>query len=175
MTTNDSHASPPPPVRGQRDFVRYVILGVVILASIVAWVIARRQLPPTFPPSWNDRLATGMAEGQVEGRPVLVLFHMSPLSETSRKLLNEVLTGKDRDQAFAKYRYVLVHVPTSTKAPLATIWKIQTLPTMVILDSAGTEVRRHVGYIDASTFWNEFILPPPPASRPAPPASAPGS
>ncbi|MCY2930911.1 MAG: hypothetical protein NTV86_15765 [Planctomycetota bacterium] len=155
--------------------MRYAILGVVILAAIVVWVIARRQSPPTFPSCWDDRLATGMAVGQVENRPVLVLFHASPLSETSRKLLNEVLTGKGREEAFAKHRYVLVHVPTSTKAPLAIVWSIQTLPTMVILDSAGQVVKRHEGYIDASTFWNEFILPPPPASRPATRASAPGS
>ncbi|MCY2929848.1 MAG: hypothetical protein NTV86_10215 [Planctomycetota bacterium] len=69
------------------------------------------------------------------------------------------LTGEGREEKFRTYRYVLIHTATSTTAPLATEWKVQTLPTMVILDSSGNEVRRHEGYIDAAKFWNEFIVP----------------
>ena len=178
MTTSDSDTSRRlSPGRGSDSIVPHVVLAVVVLAGIVAWVVVKRQSQPAFPPYWEDDLVRAAAKGRAEGRPVLVLFHGWPLREKSERLVQDVLTGEGKEEGFRKYRYILVHVSTSTRTPLAAKWKIANLPTTVILDSSGEEVRRHSGYMDAPQFWNEFVVPgaPSPASRPATTTSAPGS
>ena len=178
MTTSDSDTPQRlSPSQRPDSIVPHVVLAVVVLTGIVAWVVVKRQSQPTFPPYWEDDLVRAAAKGRAEGRPVLALFHGWPLREASEKLIQDVLMGEGREETFRKYRYILVHVSTSTRAPLAVKWKIDKLPTTVILDSSGREIRRYSGYMDAPQFWNEFVVPgsPSPASRPATVTSAPGS
>lgn len=148
------------PDHGQDKLLPYVVLALVVIGGIIVWVIVKRQSEPMFPRNWQNDLVAATAQGKAEGRPVLVLFHTGPLgNECQTKMIRDVLTVEGSEEKFWTYRHVLVHTATSKRSPLATEWKLQKLPTMVILDSAGNEVRRNEGYIEAATFWNKFIVP----------------
>jgi thiol:disulfide interchange protein DsbD len=120
----------------------------------VVWVI-QRSGPPLL--GWGKDLEAALKQAAEGGRRAVILFHASPSSQTTRNLIKRVLGHSETKKALEGGKFIRVRLKTSLGSPVAKKYKIQDLPTVVVVDSEGKELNRRVGYISFADFRAGFL------------------
>jgi protein disulfide-isomerase len=133
--------------------MKKLLLGLVASLAIVAANAAELK--------WHTSLPDAMAKAKAEKKLVFLEFTGSDWCPPCKQLHKEVLASK----AFASYaadKYVLVELDFPRKKEqsdelkkanraLAMEFKVEGYPTVVILDAAGKELYRKVGFRGGGT------------------------
>lgn len=123
-----------------------------------AWMVAAVVLASTAARAeegivWGDDLAKALAEAKQAGKPVFIDFE-APWCGWCRALEEKTYPDpKVRDLA---RQFVCVKVNTDRHADLAARYKVRGLPTLVMLDADGQEVRRVEGFRGAEVLADEL-------------------
>lgn len=143
-----------PPARRKDKWVKWVF-GLAVLGAIIAVWIIQRSGPVAFQ-NWRDNLPAAIDEASRDDRKVLVLFGSSPPGQDERKL-GDAIAKKQNAEAITQGGFIAVRV---VDGELARKWKVQRMPTMLILQTKGNEVvelNRREGYIGEVAFRDEFL------------------
>jgi len=164
-------ASPPKAAGPSRDrWVKFAFL-VVALAAAGAIYLLQRKNPEM--PGWGADLKQSLAAAAENDKKVVVVFTNSPMSKEDRDLVTSALTrGSSRD-VLIYLKYPCVHLTAKANQAEMDKYKVRKLPTVLLLDSAGREVKRREGFMTNITFCTEF-LEKAASDLPAPGASAGG-
>jgi hypothetical protein len=138
---------------------RWVKLGFLVVALVVAGVLVVRSRSKPLLPDWDDDLPAALTQARQGDRKVLVMFHGSPPGETARRLATTTLRKEDNLRAIrdGKFLRVEVTLPTSLDSDAARRYRIRKLPTMLILTPSGQEWNRREGMIGEEPFRRGFL------------------
>jgi hypothetical protein len=99
-----------------------------------------------------------MTEAKEQKRPVILLIDAPTGSQAVRQMANITLSRKHNRQALKEGRYIAVTVPWTDR--IAEQFNVQStqLPTTILLDPNGQELRRRVGFIGEVPFRKQFLV-----------------
>ena len=145
---------------------RWVKIVFVAATVVLVVFIYHKQRGGLSIPGWGDNLDTAMEIGRREGRPVLALFVSDPPGTTAAVLANTIRNEQNvKAVTDGKYIAVIVTVDTALKSDVAKLYKLKTLPTLLLLGSTGLERNRREGLVGEVPFrqgfldCNEIVLP----------------
>ena len=137
---------------GVPGWIRPVTL-VVVLALLGAGIAAWTARMPGH--RWEHDLAAGLNDAGAAGKPVFAFFTADwcpPCRELKRGVL-----GDAKVMAGLEQRYVLVKVDLTNSggpnAGLAQQFSVRGIPTIILMDSRGTEFDRNTGGGSAMDSW----------------------
>ena len=136
---------------GQRLAAFGVMRRVVGLAAVVVavWLAWPHQAESAI--RWQDLDAPAVAAARAAGRPVLVDFVADwciPCYEMERTTYTDAAVRAEAER-FTMLKADIT-VDTAPAQALMEQYAVQGVPTIILLDAAGTEVRRLVGFVDAA-------------------------
>lgn len=122
-------------------------------------MLIQQKDPSLLTKNWLNDLDKALSQAKEENRPVLVFFVGETLKDTTRRMLKTTLSKSLNQKAIADGKFIRVHVKLdfALKSEPTKQYKIQTLPTMVILDSNGKELNRRKGFIGEMDFRSGFF------------------
>ena len=156
MDQHGPTASPASPRTHSRD--RWVKIAFVVVTVVLVVFIYHKQRGGLSIPGWGDDLDEAMEQGRREGRLVLVLFVSDPPGTMATQLANTI-RNEQNVKAVTDGRYVAViaAVDTALKSDVARLHRLKTLPTLVLLGSAGLERNRREGMVGEVPFRQGFL------------------
>jgi thiol:disulfide interchange protein DsbD len=93
---------------------------------------------------WLTELPPGLAKAKESGRPVMVDFYADWCGPC--KMLDKQTYSDDRVAA-ASTNWVMVRIDVDRNQALASYYNVQSIPTIMVLNAEGKEIRREVGFI----------------------------
>jgi thiol:disulfide interchange protein len=124
---------------------------VVVAALATVAVVARlRAAGPDRVGWWDDLPAAQRAAAASGGKPILLDFTAEwcpPCGEMRRTTWTDPAVA-----AALAGRYVTVRVDADANPDLVRRYDAEYLPTLILIDAAGHEVRRSVGYLSPDDF-----------------------
>ena len=133
--------------RNRIVLVSAVMAGVLILASLAA--VGGGQNSP-----WNTDFGQAVADSQQSGRPLLLHFHAKwcpPCRQMDKSVLNE----SEVEDMLANH-FVAVKVDSNIHPDLVTKYKVQQLPTDIVLAPNGVELLKSEGYHDKGSYLKQL-------------------
>ena len=127
-----------------KGFIAVGILGVIILILL----FGLSGVVSSISPSYLDVMPP---EIQAAHAPVLVILY-APRCSACQKFDSETLTNPDVQQKLSSYSVMKINVDTNPEQ--ASHFNSNVIPTMVLLDPKGKEIRRNVGYMTATELIN---------------------
>lgn len=94
--------------------------------------------------SWLTALNPGLAKAKETSRPIMIDFYADWCGPC--KMLDKHTYSDDRVAA-ASTNWVMVRIDVDKNQGLASYYNVQSIPTIVILDPQGKEVKRETGFI----------------------------
>ncbi len=101
---------------------------------------------------WNNDLNSALKLAEKSNKLVFVDFHADWCGYCNQ-LDSETFTNDAVKQKFAQ-RYVLVKINVDQNPDLASQYKVYALPTIVIFDSNGNELKRQEGFVTPQKLLN---------------------
>ena len=105
---------------------------------------------------WLTDLDEAKALAAKTGKRIFVDFMASWCGPC--KLLDAQVLQTDRFKELAKKKFVLLRIDVDEDKSTATTYKIEAMPTQMVLDKNGMVLAQTVGYRDPQTFY-DFLLP----------------
>jgi thiol:disulfide interchange protein len=124
-------------------FVCMLIIAAVLLAATVAFTANNKSI------NWYTDMDKALKDAKAANKPLMVDFY-ADWCGWCKKLDKETYTNTDVVSTASKF--VAVKVNTDKNRDLAKKYKVSGLPTIVFMNSKGTEVGRVVGYQPADQF-----------------------
>ena len=121
-----------------------LVVGVVCVILFIA--IFSSGVFSSMAPSYADVLP---ADFKAAKAPVLVELY-APRCSACSQFDSEVMTNPDVQSKLSGYSVMRINVDTDQE--LASRFKISVIPTMVLLDANGKEIRRNEGYMSSNEF-----------------------
>ncbi len=127
-----------------------LIIGIIVLVAVAAYALlgsAGKKNVETQESNlnWHTDLNSAISEAKNTNKPVFVDFYADWCSYC-RKL--DVNTFSDpRVQDKLKSSYILAKIDVDKNSQIATQYKVYGLPTMMILNPDGSEIKRNEGYL----------------------------
>jgi thioredoxin 1 len=148
------------------DFTKkmLLILGVVIFSVSIIFAVSTFQAHKSSQNlqnqtqngqinlQWNTDLNSGLKMALKSNKLVFIDFY-ADWCGYCKKLDTETFSNNAVKQKFAQ-SYVLVKVNVDQNPDLASKYNIYGLPTVVILDSSGNELKRQEGFVTAQQLLN---------------------
>ena len=132
---------------------KLIFIGAI---AVVALVVYMTQRSGSELPNWPGNLQAALEKAKQEHRKVLVFFAANPPSTTARRMAK--MTLPKNAAAIRKGRFITVLVRTeSPRSDLARRYKLKRLPTFLLLDAAGVELNRRVGFVGEVPFRKGFL------------------
>ena len=155
MDEQEPTSSQPPAKRKMDRRVKLAFVIILLGGIALIWVHQRRG--PSL--GWGEDLDAALEQAKDDNRPVLVFFMSSPMGELAKKNIRHTLAKKSNRQAITDHKCITVKVTldTALKDPLAKKYRIDKLPTMLLLGPNGKERNRRVGFIGETDFRNGFL------------------
>ena len=94
--------------------------------------------------SWMTNLKPGLEKAKESGRPIMIDFYADWCGPC--KMLDAQTYSDDRVAA-ASTNWVMVRIDVDQNQGLATYYNVQSIPTILVLNPEGKEIRREVGFI----------------------------
>lgn len=131
-----------------KGFIAVGVLGVIILILL----FGLSGIFSSMSPSYLDVMTP---EIQAANAPILVVLY-APRCSACQKFNSETLNNPDVQQKLSSYSVMRINVDTNPEQ--ANRFNSNVIPTIVLLDPKGKEIRRNVGYMTASEFINFLKL-----------------
>jgi protein disulfide-isomerase len=128
--------------------VGLIALGVAAVVGVSEWRDAHvREIIP-----WRTDLSAARAEAAAQHKPLLVYFTATWCGPCQKM---KKTTWADNDVKAAMERYVPVKIDVDAQKAIAGQFRIEAMPTYVVVNEAGDEVRRDVGgvYPEQMVAW----------------------
>lgn len=94
--------------------------------------------------SWLTELRPALAKAKDSGQPIMIDFYATWCGPC--KMLDAQTYSDDRVAA-ASTNLLMVRIDVDKNQELAQYYNVQSIPTIVVLNSEGKEMRREVGFI----------------------------
>lgn len=145
--TQQDNASPSCPLctSGRKSWLLW--LGILVFIVIFFYANRSASAPASF--VWVKSLETGLTQAGETNRPILVKFHATwcgPCQMMDHTVFSQAEVG----QALADWVPVSIDVDHDRKT--ADAYTVQSLPTLVVLNTKGKELARHEGTMSAQDF-----------------------
>ncbi len=136
-------------------WVKLIFLAVALAGIVVIWM--RQRQGQTL--DWGENLTTALELAREKKKKVLVFFTSDPPGEEARWNIKGTLAKKSNLEAIEEHKCIPVKIAldTALESTTAKRYRIQALPTMLLLDSDGKELNRRVGKIGETEFRNGFL------------------
>lgn len=136
-----------------------IIIGCIVLGVITAYAItglgSQKNIENPNPSlNWNTNLTSALQESKATNKPLFIDIY-STSCQVCKKLDENTLTDS-KVQEKLKSNYVLLKIDSDKNPDVNSKYKIYGLPTILIVDSNGNEIKRIEGYVDASTLLNRI-------------------
>lgn len=125
-----------------KGFIAVGVFGVIILILL----FGLSGISSSISPSYLDMMPPEIQAAQA---PVLVVLY-APRCSACRQFESETLSNPDVQQKLSAYSVMKINVDSSPEQ--ASRFNSNVIPTLVLLDADGKEIRRNVGYMTASDF-----------------------
>ena len=135
---------------------RWIKIGFVVVVIGIAAVILMLQWGGLEIKGWDSDLEAALKQSKTENRNVLIFFTSSRPGDTALKI-SKTLAKPASKKAIKDGNFIRVIVGTSLKSETARRYRINKLPTMVILTPTGTELNRREGFIGEGDFHTGFL------------------
>jgi len=137
-----------------------IVLGIVVLFIIVIYAVStiekntetQQSQNQSIKLQWNIDLNSGFLLAQKSNKLVFVDFY-ADWCGYCKELDENTYTDTYVQQRLAQ-KYVLVKINVDQNPDLASKYKVYGLPTLVILDANGNEIKRQEGYVTPSELLN---------------------
>ena len=123
----------------RKSFLLFVLVGLALSAA---------RLLASDPP-WQFDYEKALAEAKAQHRPVLIDFSASWCGPCR---MMETTTFSDEKVQKVMSDYTLVKIDIDRNQMLAARYKVQAIPTCIVLNEFADTVDRHTGYADAMAF-----------------------
>ena len=125
---------------------RFILLAVIGVGVLMLW---QRLFPPTSAVAWKSDFAEALVESSVAGKPVLVSFTSSGCAYCW-KMEKEVISRADVLAEIA--RFVPVKIDAYRSPALAERYRVEALPTYMIVDAHGASQALIAGFQEPERF-----------------------
>lgn len=126
-------------------------LGIIIvITAVVLMVFSQHSVsnnPSNADITWQTNLDSAIQDAKNTNKPVFIDFYGEGCSYC--KELNESTLSDPNVKKKLSQNYVTVDINTDQNPNLASQYKIYSLPTLVILNSNGQEIKRQEGYVSS--------------------------
>jgi thioredoxin 1 len=137
-----------------------LVLGIVVVCFMVTYAITtvekstpqQQSQNQSINVQWNTDLNTGLINAQKLNKLIFVDFYADWCGYCS-ELEEKTYPDANVQQVFAQ-KYVLVKINVDQNPDLASKYKVYGLPTLIILDANGNEIKRQEGYLTPSELLN---------------------
>ena len=137
-----------------------IVLGIVVLFIIVIYAVStiekntetQQSQNQSIKLQWNIDLNSGFLLAQKSNKLVFVDFY-ADWCGYCKELDENTYTDTYVQQRLAQ-KYVLVKINVDQNPDLASKYKVYGLPTLVILEANGNEIKRQEGYVTPSELLN---------------------
>jgi len=129
-----------------------VIIGIIIVLAIAAYVALAPKSQKNVETqnsslNWYTDLNSAFEESKKTSETVFVYFYAEWCSAC---IVFEENTLSDPEvQDKLSENYISVKIDIDKNPQLASDYKIYSIPTLIFLSQNGSEIKRHVGYIDS--------------------------
>jgi hypothetical protein len=137
---------------------RWVKIGFIIVAVVVAAVIWKYLQTDTFMKGWPEDLSAALADANQTNRKVLAVFISNPPNAEAVENAQYALAKPQNKRAIQEGKFARVKVTVnSLDSDMARRYKLTHLPTMLILDAKGGELNRREGVVGEVPFLHGFL------------------
>lgn len=131
-------------------------LGLIVIATVVVLTFFNpsskdsAQSPADL--QWHVDLNSALQEAKTTNKSVFIDFYADWCSYC--KELNQSTLSDSGVKKKLSQDYIAVEINTDKNPSLASKYKVYELPTLIILNSSGEEIKRHEGYLSANELLN---------------------
>ena len=156
MESQDDSKSP---ARSRSKSDRWVKIGFVVVAAVVAFIVWRTVRQPKLP-GWIP-LDEAVEKARKENRPIVVLFMNHPISDGDRWNI-EIIAKSANRKAIEEGNFIRAKAQLSTALDSETArrHRIKVLPTVLVLEPEGEELKernRREGRLGEVDFRQGFL------------------
>lgn len=133
---------------------RYLWAGLIVVVVVIQWPMlkgsyyrATAAAPPPTAIEWRTDLSSALLEAQRTGKAVLVDFN-ADWCPPCIVMKHDVWPDDAVEDAVAR-SYIPVLIDVDNEATVVERYGVEGIPTVLVLDAAGNEVRRG-GFLNAS-------------------------
>lgn len=134
----------------------FIGLGVILVATAVVLAVFGQSIVTSdqsnVSVNWHTDLNSALQEAKNTNKSIFIDFYgegCSYCKQLSENTLSDSSVEKKLNQD-----YVAVKINTNQNPNLSSQYKIYELPTLVILNSNGQEIKRQEGYVSANQLLN---------------------
>ncbi|MFB3890744.1 MAG: hypothetical protein ACE15C_01845 [Phycisphaerae bacterium] len=140
---------------------KLIALGVVSVAAVLVYLV-QTAMPPVIAQIFNYKsgLDQALVQARADNRKLFILFASSPPGQAERDMAAGTLSKEKNREAIKKGNFICLRVdmPNDLKGnEIAAKYRVEALPTWIILDPKGKELNRRVGFIGEVPFRNGFL------------------
>jgi hypothetical protein len=157
MGEKEERSTPAPSTSAPRRRSKYIFAILLVVACGLVYLNQLRE--PGLSKDWPQGLKERLQQAKREDRRVLAFFVAYPPGEQTRRMIRTTLRKQKNHEAIrdGKFLRVREQLDPGLTSELATEYHISVLPTMLLLDSDGTELNRREGFIGEVDFRTEFL------------------
>ena len=128
--------------------MRYLVAAFAVGIAVLI-LTGKGKQGPRVPPgggkiSWLTDFPPALAKAKETGRPIMIDFYADWCGPC--KML-DAQTYSDNRVAAASTNLVMVRIDVDRNQPLASRFRVESIPTIVVLNSEGTEMKRESGFM----------------------------
>jgi len=131
-------------------------LGIIIIVTAVVLIVFGQPSvsnnQSNADTTWQTNLDSALQDAKNTNKPIFIDFYADWCSYC--KELNESTLSDPNVKKKLNQDYVKVDINTDQNPDLSSRYKIYSLPTLVILNSNGQEIKRQEGYVSADQLLN---------------------
>lgn len=136
-----------------------IIVGIIVLVAIAAYAVLGSQSQQNVEIqssdiNWYTDLNQALGEAQESNKPLFIDFYTVWCSSCQQIDKNTLSDPQVKEKLSRDY--IPVKIDIDKNPQLASNYKIYGIPTLVILNPDGSEIKRHEGYIDPQELLNQL-------------------
>lgn len=139
---------------------KYFILIIIVIVSLLVIGVAVSSLNSnkptdhTPPIQWGTDLNHAMQEAKASNKSIFVDFYADWCAYC--KEMDEVTYADPQVKDKLSQNYVLLKVDVDENPSISSKYQAYSLPTMIIVDSNGSEIKRIIGYQGPEQLLNQI-------------------
>lgn len=136
-----------------------IIIGIFIVAAVAAYAVLSFQSQKNVEIQnsdlkWYTDLNSAFEESEKTDKTVFVYFYTTWCS-ACRVFDENTLSNPEVQDRLSK-NYISVKIDMDKNPQLASDYKIYSIPTLVFLNSDGSEIKRYGGYMDSKDLLSQL-------------------